>query len=195
MLARVSHLESFRQWQQDEDASTEDLIRRLTTGIDSDAMRAGRAFHKALETAPYGQHDTLHADGYVFQFPQDSTLILPTVRELRATKAYGPLTVTGCVDAMAGRTIDDHKTTGRFDPERYLTGFQWRLYLDMFEADTFRWNVFEIDEVRPLVYSVAAPQHLTQYRYPGMADDCARLAADFFKFAREHLPDGPLVTL
>jgi hypothetical protein len=195
MLARVSHIESFRQWQQDEDASTEDLIHRLTAGIDPDAMRAGRAFHKALETAPYGQHDTLHADGYVFQFPQDSTLILPTVRELRGSKAYGPLTVTGCVDAINGRSIDDHKSTGRFDPERYLTGFQWRLYLDMFEADTFRWNVFEIDEVKPRIYSVADPQVLTQYRYPRMHEECARLAADFYEFARVHLPGGPLVQL
>lgn len=195
MLARVSHLESFRQWQQDEDASTEELVLRLTAGIDSDAMRVGRAFHKALETAPYGQHDTLRADGFVFQFPQDSTLILPTVRELRGSKAYGPLTVTGCVDAINGRTIDDHKSTGRFDPERYLCGFQWRYYLDMFDADTFRWNVFEIDEVKPRIYSVADPQTLTQYRYPGLQDDCARLATDFYAFARDNLPGGPLVQL
>jgi hypothetical protein len=74
--------------------------------------------------------------------------------------------------------VEDHKTTGRFDPERYLSGYQWRLYLDIFGADLFRWNVFEIKATDdPLTWDVFAQHTLEQYRYPAMSADCARLGA------------------
>ena len=194
MLARVSHIESFRQWREDEGASVDDLVRRLTSHSPSEAMLAGTAFHAAIERAQYGTHDTLYANGYTFHLP-DAELVLPAVRELRGYRSYGPLIVTGCVDAHAGTRIDDQKTTGRFDPERYLTGCAWRFYLDIFGADLFRWNVFEIDEVKSKVYQVREPHTLTAYRYPGMHEECARLAADFYEFARVHLPNGPEVNV
>lgn len=187
MLARVSNIEAFRRWRLNEDQPLEDLIRFLTVDDPSPAMLAGTAFHKAMEDVQPGEHDTLYANGYTFHMP-DGELFLGPIRELRAFKAYGPLTVSGCVDHLFGRRIDDHKTTSRFDAERYLDGFQWRFYLDLFDADVFRWNVFEIREVKPLVYQVADPQVLETYRYPRLHDDCARLASDFYAFAAEHLP-------
>ncbi len=187
MLARVSNLEAFRQWREREDQTVDDLVHWLTVDAPSEPMKAGTAFHKALETAPDGEHDVLYANGYTFQLP-DATLVLPSIRELRAYGSYGPLRVTGCVDAMEGKRVDDHKTTARFDPDRYLNGYSWRYYLDLLGADVFRWNVFEIRELKPLVYEVADPQILETYRYPGMHEDCARLAAEFHAFASEFLP-------
>lgn len=177
MRARVSNLEAFRQWRADETATLDALRFDIP---ETEAMRAGTAFHRALETAPDGEHDALHANGYRFILP-DGTLRLPKVRELRAQKAYGPLTVSGCVDAIRGRIVTDHKTTGRCDPERYFDGYQWRLYLDIFEADVFEWLIYEIRELQPMVYEVADPQVLRQFRYPGMSEDCADLAADYYR--------------
>ena len=37
-----------------------------------------------------------------------------------------------------GLRIEDHKTTSRFEPDWYLPGYQWRLYLDIFGASRFR---------------------------------------------------------
>jgi hypothetical protein len=193
MLARVSNLEAFRYWREAEDQTVEDLVERLTTFQPTPAMQAGTAFHKALELAEEGEHETLAADGYTFIMPE-GTLVLPPVRELRGFKAYGPLTVTGCVDATTGKRVDDHKTTARFDPERYLAGYPWRLYLDIFDADIFRWNVFEVRETKRLVYEVSSPQTLEAYRYPGLHEDCARLAAEFYEFARVHMPDFNALT-
>lgn len=193
MLARVSAIESFRQWREDEEQSVDDLVRWLTTDNPSEAMLAGTAFHKALELATPGDYDTLYANGYTFHLP-DGDLALPVIRELRAYGNYGPLQVTGQVDGLHGKRVDDHKTTGRFDPERYLAGFQWRFYLDLFGGDRFRWNVFEIREVRPLVYQVAEPQTLEACRYPGMHEDCARLASEFYEFAQRHLPAQPALS-
>lgn len=188
MLARVSNLEAFRYWQVAEDQSVEDLIERLTTFQPTENMLAGTAFHKALEVAKPGEYDRLHANGYTFIMP-DGEIELPPIRELRAYGNYGPLQVTGCVDILKAKRVRDHKTTGRFDAERYLTGYQWRYYLDLLDADVFEWDVYEIRELEPRVYEVADPQRLTQYRYPGLHDDCARLAAQFYEFASVHMPD------
>ena len=186
MRARVSNLESFRRWREDEDRSVDDFIASLSAPP-TPAIAAGTAFHKALELAKPGDHDCLYADGYTFQMP-DCTLVLPEIRELRGFANYGALQVTGCVDILVGKRIEDHKTTARFDAERYIEGYQWRFYLDLFGADVFRWNVFEIREIKPLVFEVADPQILEQHRYPGLHRDCERLAAEFYDLMAQFAP-------
>lgn len=195
MLARVSNIEALRQWKNwhplfegQEEPSVDDLVRRITTDEPTEAMKAGTAFHKAIELAQDGEHETFEANGYRFLLP-DAEISLPAIREMRAYGDYGGLTVTGQVDAVDGRVIFDHKTTSKFDPERYLDGCQWKFYLDLFEANEFQWNIFVIKELEPQVYSVAAPQILKAYRYPSMRTDCDLLAADYLDFARKFLPE------
>ena len=193
MLARVSSIEAYRQWKHwqplfdgQEEPTVEDLVRFITTDEPTEAMKAGTAFHKALETAHDGAHELFEANGYRFNLP-DSELVLPPIREVRAYGDYGPLSVTGQVDAVRGRVVFDHKTTKKFDPERYLNGCQWKFYLDLFEADEFTWNVFVLKETAPQEYAVAPPQKLTAHRYPEMHDACQALAADFYEFAVKHI--------
>lgn len=187
MLARVSSLETFRRWRLDEDATVEDLIARLTTDEPSEAMQVGTAFHKALELAEPGEYDTLSANGYTFIL-NDAAIALPSVRELRCSAQYGPLTVTGRVDALYGKRVEDHKTTAYFTGDKYLEGYQWRFYLDIFGADVFRWNVFEVKQIKDMTYSVGAPHILEQCRYPGLHDDCMALALDYYDFAAKYMP-------
>ena len=155
----------------------------------TEAMLAGTALHKALETADEGERDTLSADGYEFVITADINLALPKCREIFATKDYGPIVISSRVDVLDGKVVEDHKTTARFDPERFMAGCQWRFYLDIFEADIFRWNVFEIRELRPRVYDVWNFHRLEEYRYPALAMDCRDLANDLAAFVREYLPD------
>lgn len=189
MLARVSNIETFRRWRLDEDATPEDLVARLTAFQPTEAMQAGTAFHKALELAKDGEYAELSADGYTFVMP-DAELALSPIREVRAHGQYGPLTVTGKLDLLCGKRVEDHKTTASFKPEGYMEGCQWRFYLDLFDCDVFRWNVFEIvaDRTEEKTYLVKPPHILEQYRYPGMHDDCVRLAADFYDFAAHYMP-------
>lgn len=189
MLTRVSSVETFRRWRLDETQDAADLVARLTDFQPTEAMLAGTAFHKALEDAQPGEYAQLHAHGYTFLLP-DAELALPDVRELRMFGQYGPLRVTGQVDCLDGKRVEDHKTTSTFRPDGYLEGCQWRFYLDLFNADVFRWNVFEITPVkdREKTYQVKPPQLLEQCRYPGMRDDCMDLARDFHEFAAEYLP-------
>lgn len=189
MLARVSSIQQFRKWQADEEQTPHDLVERLTCFEPSEPMLAGTAFHKALETAHPGEHSLLQANGYTFHL-LGGELELPKLRELRAFKTYPcGLQVTGCVDVLNALRIDDHKTTGRLDWERYLEGYEWRFYLDLFGAKYFRWNVFEISEVGRHEYDVKPPQLFEQHRYPGMERDCERVAEDFHNFALRFMPD------
>jgi len=199
MLARVSSIEAFRRWMNwkplfegQEEPTLDDLVRQLTTDEPSEAMLAGTAFHAAIETAQDGEHDVFAAMGYTFHLP-DAELALPSIREMRGNKDYGALQVTGKVDCLEGKVVIDHKTTSRVDLERYLEGCQWRFYLDIFDADLFRWHIFEIKEIGEKTYQVAAPQTLEARRYPELGADCARLADEFHDFAiRVGLPDSRL---
>lgn len=199
MTFRVSEAESFRQWREDEDADLDVLLARLRGQSEaSEAMLAGTAFHKALEVAQVGSASTLSALGYTFNISGDFEIALPVIREVRAGKTYigddFAITISGQLDAIEGKRVEDHKTTGRFDPERYMTGYQWRMYLDIFGADLFRWNIFEIacneDAYPPgLVWDVFAMHRLEQYRYPGMEGDCEKLALDLARFAIDRMPE------
>jgi hypothetical protein len=193
---RVSNVEQFRQWENDDEYEVETLLSRLY-GLEepSEAMQAGTAFHKCLELSQSGLNaDRMEHDGYVFTFEGDFTLALPEIRELRAHKVFvvdgEPIAITGQVDGIEGKRIDDHKTTGSFSPDRYLEGYQWRLYLSIFGADMFRWNVFEIANLAddpPKQYRVRNHHTLEQFRYPGMEGDCQALVERFARFVRGHM--------
>jgi hypothetical protein len=195
MTFRVSEVESFRQWKTTEDAELETLLARMRGQSEaSEAMLAGTAFHKALEVAQVGSASTLQALGYTFNIAGDFEIALPVIREVRASKTYTAddfaITISGQLDAIEGKRVEDHKTTGRFDPDRYLGGYQWRYYLDIFGADLFRWNVFEIAGTDdPLAWEVNSLHRLEQYRYPGMGADCEKLALDLAYFAIGHMPE------
>lgn len=198
MTFRVSEVESFRQWRNDEEADLDLLLARMRGQTEpSAAMLAGTAFHKGLETAPTGlEVSSIEAEGYTFTFQGDFTIALPAIREVRANKTWivdgERVSISGQLDCIHGKRVEDHKTTGRFDPDRYLEGYQWRLYLEIFGADHFRWNVFEIknvDELEPFLWEVHAQHTLEQYRYPGMDADCERLVTDLARFACVHLPE------
>ena len=183
-MHRVSFVEHWRKWRDDEDSTLEELF----SNVESEAMRAGTAFHKAIELAAPGEHDRIEANGYAFDVPGEILLSSSGLKEVRLCKAYlvdgKPVTITGQVDEIHGRQVVDHKTTARFDPDRFLSGYQWRFYLDIFGADIFRWNVFEIAEVGDRQYEVRAHHRLEQYRYPGLGRDCQQLVGEFARFIR-----------
>ena len=191
MLTRVTNIETSRRWRADPDATPDDLVARLQSFEPTEAMLAGTAFHKCMEDAAPGEYDVLEAEGFTFHLP-DASIALPRIRELRCFGQYGPLRVTGQVDALYGRRVEDHKTTAYFNADGYLEGCQWRFYLVPFAAVAFRWNVFEIKPTKgkERTYEVSAPQALEQYRYPGLHDDCMDLAAGFYQFATTHMKEA-----
>ena len=190
----ATDIDAFRRYQAEDDVELADLLSQLRREEPpTESMLAGTALHSALEHAEPGEHGRFMADGYAFTFEAEGEIDLPSIREMKATRDYAIgdclLTLVGKVDAIHGRRVDDHKYTSQYDAERYLGSYQWRIYLEVFGADEFRWNIFEGREDGPKSYVIRAIHKLTMHRYPGMADDIERELYRFVAFARFHLPE------
>jgi hypothetical protein len=182
-IARVSEVELFRVWRQSDELD----VNWLFAQRESEAMTVGTAFHRALELGCIGDYETLAANGYTFHIQADIALELPEIREVRAEKEYPGMIVSGQVDALDGRIVYDHKTTKQFDADRYMASYQWRYYLDIFEANVFRYNIFVLKETDdPKIYAVSDFHRLEQRRYPDLHRDCEKLAMEYAEFMKAY---------
>lgn len=192
MKVSVTDVDAYLRWRSEEDMPLESLLRRLRReDPPTENMMAGRALHAWLERSEPCEVDVFESDGYHFVVECDIALPVLGMRELKATKTYEldgeSVPLVGKVDTIIGNRVEDHKTTGQFDAERFLNSFQWKAYLDIFGADHFRWNVFEMrkDTKRIRNYRVTNFHVLDQRRYAGMGDDVRRALADYAHFARQ----------
>lgn len=192
----ASDIDAFRYFMESEDAALGDLLAQLRRETPpTEAMMAGTALHSALEASEPGEHGEMSANGYTFVFEAEGEIDIPAIREVKAEGEYlvdgCTVTLVGKVDAVHGRRVDDHKFTSRYDGERFLNSYQWRVYLDLFDADEFRWNVFEGRQDRddPKRYVIRAMHGLKMHRYPGMREDVERQLSAFVDFARQHMPE------
>lgn len=197
MRLAVTELDAWRWHRDDPEAVHEDMVRRLRYRTPATPrMMAGRAFHNALEHAEYGVHGSLESDGYLFLFEPgfSATLALPNTRELLATKTYlvdgQEVELVGKVDVVDGLRVDDHKFSATFPAERLLAGYQWRCYLDIFESELFRWNVFQAREGEAEdTYVIHAFHQLEARRYAGMSEDVRAQLTELARFIRAYVPE------
>ncbi len=189
ITARVSNVSAFARWRADEESDVAWLINNIRGGEESEQMRKGTAFHKFLEHAIAKETEIAKIDGYTFAFTVDASVYLPAMRETRRERDYGGIIVSGQVDAIEGPTIWDHKSTAYFDAASYTESWQWKFYLDLFDADRFVYNVWEMREMKddPKAYCVYGFHPLTVYRYPSLRDDCTKLAHEYKSFAERYL--------
>lgn len=190
----VTDLDQLQWFRAHEDMTLEELLDRFRKREETEAMRRGTAFHKFLETANDGEFGSVEIDGYKFRFDLDAEVSLPTIRELKATREYRAhgvtVTLVGKLDAMHGKRVDDHKLTGQFQVDRYCDSIQWRCYLAIFDADAFRYNIFEYIEDRQTGDLVVRDYHpLNFYRYPDLEAEVEREVGEFVLFAKQHLPE------
>lgn len=188
LLFRVSQVDVFRAWEADQDADMGWLLKALESKQPTEDMLRGTAFHAALETIQAGEVDTIQSQGFTFHFDSDFDVPLFHIREVRLRKNYGGITVTGAVDGISGNHIMDHKAATWFDAERYFAKYAWRYYLDIFGADKFTWNIWEMQETdESRVYVVRDLHVIEQFRYPSLEQDCRELALRLKEFAVSHL--------
>lgn len=188
----ASNLDTYRRYKLNEDVTLEECLADLRReSPPSPAMLAGRALHKILETADYGDEAiSVERDGYTFYFQGDIAVDIPVVRELKGEMLMqtpcGTVSLVGVVDGMDSSVID-YKLTGRWDAERLADSYQWRFYLHMFNRTRFVYKVFVGDEKKPNEWEIREYHELTMFAYPGMEEDLRKEIEEFAAFMNKYV--------
>lgn len=135
------------------DSSIEEIEQSLTKK-DNELMQRGRFFHELVAMDEYELKVYDHMGYYTngtFSYPKDliaemQRRINPeAIPEVKFRKDYKGVILTGMADYLIGMDIDELKTTwSGFSYDKYYQSFQWKMYLDLFEADSVRYIVAEL---------------------------------------------------
>lgn len=152
-----SKIDAFKRFvlAEDSEATETMYINEIMKGKEkSRPMILGTAFHLILENP----EKYLFKDVYIcndISFPIDIVnecidyINYDFPFEVRTTKEYQLeneiIVVNGVVDQLEGLCINEHKTTwSSFDYDRYCNSYQWKLYLNMFEAEKLNYKTFQM---------------------------------------------------
>ena len=185
----------------------------------TDAMKWGTKWHKYLQDMAMGLYVWNNPDVYgEYEWAIEPVeLIQPDVVEMPVSGVYSVngrnIQLRGRIDAKAGTTVIDYKTTKSPDLESYMASFQWRAYLDMVpDATLFRYDVFTMSDpqTRSIEVQDVVIEDPNEYRvitgysfvelphYKALHDDVTRKVAEFDNFLVslaeagkiELMPDG-----
>lgn len=146
------------------------------------------------EPVPCGRKFTYKEGEVILDVPQCKVALeyrnehIDAFHEVREYKDFGRAIVTGCADMIDGIEIRDIKTKySVVSADDYINSCQWKYYLDLFEANTFHFDLFVFEgynkdkhkgDVRGLKLSRYEPS-ITCYRYPNMENDNKSLLNSF----------------
>lgn len=190
----ATDLDSWIWYNRIESMTSEELINRLKRlEPPNEQMMMGTALHSIFEDPPprrassVGGWDTIEREGYLFRFECDCEVKLPQVREIKARKTFEingvEVTLTGKCDGVTGNKITDHKLTFRPNPENYFSSYQWKAYLDIFNADVFEYIIYH-GSAKGNEISVRDVSHMKMYRYPEMEDDLKVGVSELLQFIK-----------
>lgn len=193
MQLHVTDLDGYLWYQKLESMTAEDLRDRvLRKSPPNDRMKMGTAWHAILENPPEEEIKEIEKDGYKFFIDCEAVIYMPQVVEVRANKTYHvaghDVTLTGKVDGITGNMIYDHKLTFRPDVENYFDSYQWRAYLDIFNAEYFTYYIYSAKEKNNLV-TITDISQFTVYRYPGMVADLENGISNMVQFIKTQIPE------
>lgn len=197
MRVSVSDLDQLIWYRRIEDMTLEQLLARLRREEPPNrAMLMGTAWHSVLEEPPEDELVAVERDGFNFLIECDAAVDHPQLREIKAEKVYRvngvDVTLVGKVDGIDGNLVTDHKLTAKPNVENYANSYQWRAYLDIYDADIFDYVVYhakDLGEDKGNQIIIKDVDTFRSYRYPGMRDDLIVGIREFVEFAREHLPE------
>ena len=167
------------------------VARLMRTEPANEKMLIGTAFHSVLEACPENLDHTFQ-DGYEFTISCDVEIKAPQIKEIRAHKEYNvdgrKIILSGKCDGITGNVVADHKLSFRPNPEYYFESYQWRAYLDIFNADIFKYILYSAKQKDNdiEIYDISV---MDMYRYPGMADDVVAGIRNFLDFIDYNCPE------
>lgn len=203
---RVSTLEAFRRVVATEYGREDELVAAIKAGQEGGPanvhMRAGTAWHALLampkeELAErYDATQGVHVqDVFAFDGVDGARRhVGPGVCEVTTRQVYDafgvPVEVKGTTDHMRGLDLQDHKAKfSALDAKDYEPSLQWRFYLSLFGARSFRYNLFAFKEPADwLVSNLCELREIlsfTFWPYPGMDDELRSWLHRFVSWARD----------
>lgn len=181
-MASVTDLENFRKYLSNEIEFEELLLRLNRKQSPTDKMMVGRALHSILENPEeYYVKPIYIFDGIIFEANLIKELLKDKVnaREVKANKLYSKTLVSGVADGLSGLFVIEYKISfNSFDIERYMNSYQWRFYIDMFEAIGAEYVIIVLDNAMQAKDII----RFKLYRYDGLQNDLINLIKDFELF-------------
>ncbi len=192
MIFHVTDLDALVWYHKTESMTVGDVLGRLLrTEEPNELMLKGTAWHSILEGPPE-TIDAIERNGFAFRVDCDAEISLPQIREIRGEKDYTidgkAVTLTGGCDGISGNKVTDHKLTFRPNPETYFESFQWRAYLDIFNADIFEYIIYSARDRKDetIIYDISP---MLMYRYPEMERDLEQGIRNLVGFCQIHMPN------
>jgi len=189
MRISVTTLDSYHKYLTEDWLSESDLVATIRKeSPPSAAMLIGRAFDSILcDPTRYRVPGGYTCEGYSFD---DDAMALAfatvdprVVWQVKSTKAWGPDTVVAKADGVLGNRLIENKTTLHgFDFAHYERSYQWRYYLDIFEAAQIDYHVFLLNDHQNGIVEVRDVESFTLYPYPALHADCTQLLDQFRDF-------------
>lgn len=192
LTLHVTDLDQLVWYNRIESKTSDDLIESLLrTSEPNEQMLMGTAWHSILEDPP-DEIDTIENGGFTFRVDFDGEIVLPQIREIRATKTYlvdgVEVTLTGGCDGVTATKVTDHKLTFKPNPGNYFGSYQWRAYLDIYDANVFEYLIYPAVKNGGVVV-IKDVISLKMYRYPQMIDDLVYGIQELLWFIRTHVPE------
>lgn len=202
----ATSLEKFRRYINEVSPydTEESLIDTLSgTFKGNDKTKVGGAFHKLIEGDYTAQDNMYLADDILFtkeqadvafQFRNDHPLMIHEIPLYKVYEtSFGPIQISGRVDGLEGLVIHDHKCKFRnVKWEEYTESIQWKVYLDIMDADVFLYSVFEVKGFEQLPTSAPIDlggsvrfiphESMPCMRYDTMHNDIVGLLNDFLTY-------------
>lgn len=174
-------VESYHLYRTTDWMTEERFVRGLKEFTPTPQIRRGMAFESVLRFPDrYRTPESFVADDIEFPLPVVERALdhIPArmVWQAKATKVYTidgePVTVVAKTDGQVGRVVVEVKTTDNFSIDRYEGSRQWRLYLDIFEADACQYVVYVLREgKRDGEIYLAQIEELEMLPYDGLRAD------------------------
>lgn len=197
----VTILEKFRRFMDNvSDWDTEASIIEALTGEfkGTDKTRLGSAFHKIIEL-PYKENGALVVEGIKFRPEQAKPAIdyrnahPIMVHEVPIRKVYSTrhmdITITGRADGVEGLNLRDAKCKFSYPGwGEYYNSYQWRIYMDMFQSQSFWYDVFQVIGFKSFnpdmtfEGDIVAHEPFPCLRYEALESDVQGLIEEFGKF-------------
>ncbi len=197
---RRSHLEEFRRIVATDYGDEAALVRAISGQGDEPnwMMKAGTAWHWLLEHGTEGAHlfplEQVECQGWTFtkgdvlSARQHTGSGLYEVNARRVIDCWGTLVELECTaDHIRGLHIQDHKT--KFTPpdaRDYEQQLQWRVYLWVFEALSFQYNLWHFGQPKDSHCTLYDVYPFRFWPYPGLEADIRRWTSHFLDWAHRH---------